>query len=221
MISILMPVYNGIEFIHESVSSILNQDFHLWELIIGVNGHPPNSEICQIAKKYESVKVRVMDLHYIKGKANALNEMIKFCHYDYVSLLDVDDIWLPNKLSKQMIYMDFFDVIGTRCVYFGDLEGTVPNTPVGNLTKNNINFLKANPIINSSCLVRKDLCHWEDASNGGISVEDYDMWLRLWKQGKFFYNCDDVLVKHRIHKSSAFNAKGNNNMVADLIKKYS
>ena len=218
MISILMPVYNGIEFIHESASSILNQDFDKWELIIGVNGHPPNSDVYHIAKKYESDKVRVMDLHYIKGKANALNEMIKFCNYDYVSLLDVDDLWLPNKLSKQMIYMDFFDVIGTRCMYFGDLEGTVPNIPVGNLIKNKVDFLNANPIINSSCVVRKDLCYWEDALNG---VEDYDMWLRLWKQGKFFYNCDDVLVKHRIHKSSAFNAKGNHTMVADLIKKYS
>lgn len=218
MISILIPVYNGIEFIHESVSSILNQDFDKWELIIGVNGHPPNSDVYQIAKKYESDKVRVMDLHYIKGKANALNEMIKFCNYDYVSLLDVDDLWLPNKLSKQMIYMDFFDVIGTRCMYFGDLEGTVPNIPVGNLIKNKVDFLNANPIINSSCVVRKSLCYWEDALNG---VEDYDMWLRLWKQGKTFYNCDDVLVKHRIHKSSAFNAKGNHTMVADLIKKYS
>jgi hypothetical protein len=103
-------------------------------------------------------------------------------------------------------------------VYFGDLAGTIPNIPVGNLTKNNVDFLKANPIINSGCLVRKDLCYWEDSLNG---VEDYDMWLRLWKLGKFFYNCDDVLVKHRIHKSSAFNAKGNHNMVANLIKKYS
>lgn len=221
MISILMPIYNGIEFIEESVPSILNQDFEMWELIIGVNGHPPNSDVYQIAKKYESAKVRIIDLHYIKGKANALNKMIKFCNCEYVSLLDVDDIWLPNKLSKQMIYMDFFDVIGTRCVYFGDLDGTVPSIPVGNLTKNNVNFFKANPIINSSCLVRKDLCYWEPEINGGISIEDYDMWLRLWKQGKTFYNCHDVLVKHRIHQSSAFNSKGNHNMVADLIKKYS
>ena len=221
MISILMPIYNGIEFIEESASSILNQDFDKWELIIGINGHPPNSDVYQMAKKYESVKVRVLDLHHIKGKANALNEMVQFCNYNYVALLDVDDLWHPNKLSKQMIYMDFFDVIGTRCVYFGDLAGTIPNIPVGNLIKNKVDFLKVNPIINSSCLVRKELCYWEDASNGGISVEDYDMWLRLWKQGKHFYNCDDVLVKHRIHKSSAFNAKGNHNMVANLIKKYS
>lgn len=221
MISILMPIYNGIEFIEESVSSILNQDFDAWELIIGINGHPPDSEIYHVAKKYESSKVRVLDLYRIKGKANALNEMIHYCKHDYVSLLDVDDIWYPNKLSKQMLYMHFFDVIGSKCVYFGDLEGTIPNIPTGNLTKLKTDFLKVNPIINSSCLVRKELCYWEDSLNGGINLEDYDLWLRLWRQGKFFYNCDDVLVKHRIHQSSAFNAKGNHNMVADLIKKYS
>jgi len=45
MISILMPIYNGIEFIEESVSSILNQTYDQWELIIGVNGHPENSPV--------------------------------------------------------------------------------------------------------------------------------------------------------------------------------
>ena len=48
-----MPIYNGIEFIEESVSSILNQTFTHWELIIGINGHPPNSDVYQIAKEYE------------------------------------------------------------------------------------------------------------------------------------------------------------------------
>ena len=45
MISILMPIYNGIEFINESVSSIILQTFGEWELIIGINGHPENSEV--------------------------------------------------------------------------------------------------------------------------------------------------------------------------------
>ena len=39
MISILIPIYNGIEFIDESVSSVLNQVYKDWEIIIGVNGH--------------------------------------------------------------------------------------------------------------------------------------------------------------------------------------
>jgi glycosyltransferase involved in cell wall biosynthesis len=45
MISILMPIYNGIEFISDSIISIINQSFGEWELIIGVNGHPPMSQV--------------------------------------------------------------------------------------------------------------------------------------------------------------------------------
>jgi len=53
MISILLPIYNGIEFIEESISSIIGQEFTEWELIIGINGHEENSEVYKIAKKYE------------------------------------------------------------------------------------------------------------------------------------------------------------------------
>jgi glycosyltransferase involved in cell wall biosynthesis len=53
MISVLIPIYNGIEFIEESVGSVLQQTFTDWELLIGVNGHPENSETYQLAKRYE------------------------------------------------------------------------------------------------------------------------------------------------------------------------
>ena len=52
MISILIPIYNGIEFIDESVNSVINQFFTDWELLIGINGYPKNSEVYKIAKKY-------------------------------------------------------------------------------------------------------------------------------------------------------------------------
>ena len=50
MISILIPIYNGVEFIEESVSSVLNQTYDQWELLIGINGHPQNSDVYKIAK---------------------------------------------------------------------------------------------------------------------------------------------------------------------------
>ena len=82
MISILLPIYNGIEFIEECVSSIHYQSFKIWELIIGINGHPKESETYKIAKEYEKKdsRIKVLDLYTIKGKSNALNEMIKHCH---------------------------------------------------------------------------------------------------------------------------------------------
>ena len=51
-------------------------------------------------------------------------------------------------------------------------------------------------------------------------VEDYDLWLRLWKQDKKFYNVPEIKVLHRIHQESAFNAQGNNLKVKSLKNKY-
>ena len=96
-------------------------------------------------------RIKVLDLYTIKGKSDALNEMVKYCQYDWISLLDVDDIWLPSKLESQLPYINKYDVIGTHCKYFGNKCGQ-PKIPVGNLK--NHNFLTVNPIINSSCLLK-------------------------------------------------------------------
>ena len=215
MISILMPIYNGIEFIEESVSSILNQTYDQWELIIGINGHAENSDVYKIAKEYEKrsvVKIRVYDFYNIKGKSNTLNIMIQYCKYDYVALLDVDDIWHAKKLEVQSQLLNSYDVIGSNCVWFGDRPGIIPTIPIGDIS--NYDFALVNPIINSSCIIKKELCYWNHNWNG---VEDYDLWLRLRKSGKTFFNCKAVLIKHRIHNASAFNAKGNDNKVDNLL----
>ena len=162
-----MPIYNGIEFIDESVSSILNQTFGQWELIIGVNGHPENSDVYKIAKEYEKKgngKIRVYDFHTIKGKSNTLNTMIQYCKYNYVALLDVDDIWHPQKLEVQSTVLNHYDVIGSNCVWFGDRPGIVPKIPEGDIS--NFDFSTVNPIINSSSIIRKDLCYWNHNWNG-------------------------------------------------------
>jgi len=218
MISILIPIYNGIEFINESVQSIINQTYTDWELVIGINGHPQDSYVYKIALDYISKmpnKIRVLDLYNIKGKSNALNEMVKYCKYNYIALLDVDDIWTDNKLSIQSKYIGKYDVVGSRFIYFGNSHGS-PNIPTGDLT--NFNFMLFNPMGNSSTIIKKELCYWD--SEWDCGVEDYDMWLRLKKQGKTFYNCSEILMHHRIYSQSAFNARGNSNHVPRLLDKY-
>lgn len=215
MISILMPIYNGIEFIDDSVSSILNQTYDKWELLIGINGHPENSDVFKIAKEYEkkSDKIRVFDFYTIKGKNDTLNTLVNHCKYNYVALLDVDDIWHEVKLEMQSPYLNNYDVIGSKCVWFGDREGVVPPIPTGDIS--NYNFTIMNPIINSSSIIRKKYCCWDYEG-----IEDYDLWLKLWLANKKIYNCEHILVKHRIHNTSFFNAKGNGNLVEDLLKSH-
>jgi teichuronic acid biosynthesis glycosyltransferase TuaG len=212
-ISILMPIYNGIEFIQDSVISIKQQTYINWDLLIGINGHPVNSEVYKIAKQYECENIKVIEILETKGKSNALNEMLKYSKANYIALLDVDDIWLPNKLQSQIQFIQKdFDVVGTLCKYFGDKD-CYPSIPLGNIS--DFNFLTINPIINSSAIIKKELCYWKD-----IDLEDYDLWLRLWKQNKTFYNVEECHVLHRCHSNSAFNANGNHLKVDNLLKTF-
>jgi teichuronic acid biosynthesis glycosyltransferase TuaG len=225
MITILMPIYNGIEFMNESVESIIVQTYDSWELIIGINGHPEGSKEYQIAKTYENQyknkkqKITVLDLHFITGKSEALNEMIKYATYNHIAVLDVDDIWNPQKLETQLPFVqEGYDVVGSRCIYFGKdthLHGVIPTIPTGNISNND--FFEFNPVINSSAIIKKEHCIWDGYWNG---IEDYNMWLQLRMMKKQFYNCQQILVKHRIHQASAFNSKGNGNHVPELLQKY-
>ena len=213
MITILIPIYNGIEFLKECLDTIQYQTYKNWEIIIGINGFKENSDEYKFAKTFENEKIKVFDFYLIKGKSNTLNEMIKYSNYNWISLLDVDDKWLPKKLESQIEFLNDYDVIGTQCKYFGD-SNLIPKIPINDIS--NFNFLSVNPIINSSVLIKKELCFW-DPDN---FLEDYDLWLKLWKQNKKFYNVNSIQVLHRIHQSSAFNAKGNNLKVNSLKQKY-
>lgn len=210
MITILMPIFNGIEFIKESVDSILKQTFHRWELLIGINGHQENSNVFKIAKQYENEKIKVFDFFNFKNKSETLNNLVKYSKFNKISLLDVDDIWLPEKLKIQSKYMYQYDIVGSKCIYFGE-KNDCPDIPVHDLS--NFNFFSLNPIINSSAIITKKYCHWEK-----LDLEDYDLWLRLKKMNLKFYNCEEILVKHRIHRNSAFNSQGNHLQIENLIK---
>ncbi len=200
-----MPIFNGIEFIEQSVNSIIYQNYQQWELLIGVNGHIKNSDVYKAAKAFEQkyddpMKIRVFDLYTIKGKSETLNALTKHCNYEFISLLDVDDIWNKDKLQIQSTFLNKYDVIGSNCVYFGDRQGILPNIPLGDISE--FNFTFTNPVINSSCIVRKELCYWRN-----VFTEDYDLWLRLKALNKTFYNCTEILVMHRIHNNSFYNSK--------------
>jgi teichuronic acid biosynthesis glycosyltransferase TuaG len=215
MISILMPIYNGIEYISESVNSILAQTFTEWELLIGVNGHPENSDVYKKSIEYTSDKISVRDFPDLKGKSVTLNKLITFSRYDTICLLDVDDIWKPEKLFTQVPYISKYDVIGTSCQYFGESDA-IPRLYFGELSKSN--FSELNTIVNSSCMInrRGRELFWDPEWDG---VEDYDLWIRLVNNNWTFYNIDLRLVEHRIHNDSFFNTK-NINLSETLRKKW-
>lgn len=209
MISILMPIKNGIEFLRESLASVVVQTYEDWELIIGVNGYSAGSDVFKKAFAYNSQKIRVLDFPECKSKAQTLNFMVPEAQGDFLCLLDVDDIWIESKLAMQLSFIYSYDVVGSNAQYFGERIDN-PAIPLGAVDSSA--FRKLNPIVNTSAMFRKEDAYWEDIHG----VEDYDMWCRLAVKGKTFYNVPQVLVKHRIHSGSAFNVKQHREAINEI-----
>lgn len=217
-ISVLIPLYNGVEYLEQSLSSVINQTYKKWEVIIGINGYPEGSDIQKSAditveklnpdKKYDII----VKYYSTQGKSNTLNMMTQDTKYNYIAILDVDDDWVPYKLEVQLPYLYEYDVVGGKCEYFGDKTGSPP-IPLGDITHTH-NIFDYNPVINSSVIIKKEYALWDDEKyvEPVQGLDDYSMWFKLFFLKKKFYNLDLVLCNHRIHQDSAFNSKCTDNV---------
>ena len=96
-ISVIIPVFNGEKYLSEAIESILSQTYEYIELIVIDDGSTDKSR--DIALSYPNVKYFYQEN---KGVPAAKNLGIKEATSEYISFLDADDIWLPNKLLMQM-----------------------------------------------------------------------------------------------------------------------
>jgi glycosyltransferase involved in cell wall biosynthesis len=206
MISILMPIYNGIEFLPESMASVVSQTYTEWELLIGINGHadptPYLERVSELSKGDPRIRAFGLDT---RGKPDSLNALLPYANGEWIAILDVDDIWFPTKLEEQVRILprlpSSVGVVGTWCVYFGDRSGS-PTIPSGHILPSVLGHM--NPMINSSTLIRKELCHWTDEYQG---LDDYHLWMQIVLHGHTLYNLGNHLVAHRVYSTSAFNSK--------------
>ena len=216
MVSILLATYNGEKYIKESIDSILNQTFTEWELIIGFNGTTDNSK--KIVSEYNDSRIKIFDYGNDKGKAKTLNKLILEAKYDWIAIQDDDDIWVENKLEKQIKFIDKYDVIGTMISYIDEnlnFKGQ-PNLSLNHEDITRRSLSGDNQIANSSVIIRKsnilELNGWAEnldtlSEDGYQPLEDYELWLRLIKSSKKFINLPEKLVLHRLHSNSNFNTK--------------
>lgn len=225
MITILLPLYNGIEYLNYSLNSIKNQTYTNWELIIGINGHYNSKHFYNNVKKIvdnifdKNDKVNILNLNLF-NKIDTLNHLTKIAKYHYIALIDVDDVWSKDKLELQVPYLNTYDVVGSHCYYInkdGYNLSFSPTLPVGDITE--YNFFDGNPIINSSVILKKSDAVWQLDDININGVEDYDLWFKLKFQKKKFYNIEKKICFHRLHEKSSFNNK-NNNYVNILINKW-
>ena len=86
-VSVLIPIYNGIEFLEESLTSVIQQHHTKWEVIIGINGHPKDSDVEKKANKIRNFfdkRYNIKVMYYdVKGKSKVLNLMVNDCNYSF------------------------------------------------------------------------------------------------------------------------------------------
>lgn len=97
LISVVIPVFNGSTFIKEAVDSVLSQTYSNFELIVINDGSTDDSEIKILS--YENIKYKKL---VNSGPAVARNLGCRLANGRYIAFLDQDDIWLPEKLEKQV-----------------------------------------------------------------------------------------------------------------------
>jgi glycosyltransferase involved in cell wall biosynthesis len=206
-IDILIPVANGIEFLFESVQSVVAQTYADWECWIVLNGIGLSETAQTVADAVATMdpRIHVMSVS-ATDKCEALNTAVKRMTAPWIAVLDVDDRWLPTKLAVQMAAASpEMSVLGTKARYFGDHTG-IPSIPSGWIDPAILPTV--NPLINSSVLIRRDLADWTYGDGIAQTMEDYYLWMRLALAGHRFFNCPEILTEHRVHSNSAFNSQG-------------
>lgn len=208
MVSVLLATFNGHKYIEQSIESVLNQTFGDFELLIGLNGE--NEITKTILQKYTDNRIKIIDYGDDTGKAKTLNKLLHVAKYDWLAIQDDDDIWLPEKLQKQMQFTNEFDVIGTLINYIsetGELMGS-PNLAINEKEIKIRSLSGDNNIANTSAIFKKDCAlevnGWATNLDG---IEDFDFWLKLIRKDKKIINVNEKLVLHRLHSKSNFNTK--------------
>lgn len=207
LVSIIMSTYNWEKYISESIESVLKQSYNNFEFIIINDSSNDNTE--KIILKYKIKDSRII---YIKNKKNlkltkSLNKWLNIAKWKYIARIDDDDIWLKEKLLKQVIFMDNnpeYWICGTSTIIInslGEERKKVLMRETNHQIKNNI--LKSNQFTHSSILIRKYTLDkvWWLYNNSYNWAEDYELWLRIWVISKV-YNLPDNLVKYRWLESS-------------------
>ncbi|EJD6040373.1 glycosyltransferase [Morganella morganii] len=194
-----MPAYNAEEYISDSIDSVLNQSIKNFELIIIDDNSQDNTT--NIINKYNDPRIVLIINSNNLGVSETRNIGISAASGKYIAFLDSDDIWLPHKLSLQIMCLnDGWDVVSSNYIAF---ESNADNKITERKSPNIISYydmLKSNFIGNLTGIynVQKIGKIYQKK----LGHEDYIMWLEIIKKSKKAYCIQESLAKYRLHNSS-------------------
>ena len=201
-ISIIIPVYNGSDYLGEAIDSALAQDYPDFEVIVVNDGSDDEGKTGQTVLSYGD---KIIYLEKVNGGvASALNHGIRNASGDYISWLSHDDVYLPGKLSLQakaiesnpntVIFSDW---------YVGDSSlNIIYANKMPFKARKSIHYAIFNHLINGCDLLIPKQC-FEKAGffNEDLkSTQDYDLWFRMAKHYDFHYTGGYVMAS-RLHEA--------------------
>lgn len=201
-VSIIIPVYNGSNFLRESIDSALSQTYKNIEILVINDGSKDDGATEKIALSFGD---KIIYISKENGwVASALNLGIREMIWEYFSWLSHDDLYLPSKIEKQIDSLSNLSnkntIISSDYIIVNEKQESLSEMKLDYTSENLPYKLLMNWFINGCTLlipkaVFDDVWVFEDTLK---TTQDYHLWFRMMKKYKFI-NIPEFLVKSRQH----------------------
>jgi glycosyltransferase involved in cell wall biosynthesis len=203
LVDVIIPTFNRAQILNRAVQSVLNQTYTEFILHIVDDGSTDNTD--ELLASYGCHPKIVIHKQANRGVSAARNLAVKNSHSPWISFLDSDDEWLPNKLEKQMAFLK----LNTKCRFLHAEEiwirnGVRVNPKVKHnkasvdLFKRSLEFCLISP---STVVMARDLFMEHGQFDESFTVcEDYDLWLKILAREEVGFLSDFVTNKYGGHE---------------------
>ncbi len=199
LVTVIMPTYNSQRFITESIESVLNQSYGMLQLIIVDDCS--NDNTINVVNKYLKLdkRINLVKLEKNSGAGVARNMGLANHNSRYTAFIDSDDIWFPEKLDLQIMFMRENDAAIAHTAYeMIDEYGNSLNRIIDAPFIQDVNaYLKCTKIAMSTSIIDRDKI--PDIKFRDIRIrQDANLWIDLLSQGHKAYGLNEVLAKYRV-----------------------
>lgn len=206
-VSVFMPVYNAEHYLNESIDSILNQSYSDFEFVILNDGSTDRS--AEVIQSYTDKRIRFIDNPKNLGLIASLNIGLEICKGIYIVRMDQDDFSLPQRIEKQVRFMDENPEYGLIGCWFEDFGENIETKVVrysSDDTHIRIRHLYQTHIAHPTAVLRKSVIDEHNLRFNPELVhgEDFAFWVQMSAYCKLS-NYPEMLVRKRDHPRNISN----------------
>jgi glycosyltransferase involved in cell wall biosynthesis len=203
-VTVLTSIYNGEKYLREALDSILNQTFKDFEFLI-INDCSTD-KTAEILESYRDPRIRIVNNEENMGLTKSLNKGLKLANSEYIARMDADDISLPERLQKQVEFLDEHPEIGVLGTWIQWIdENSKPSIIIRPPTAPGVIgwfLIFENCVAHPSVMMRADVIIQLGFYNAeAIHAQDYDLWVRANFITRIA-NIPDTLVQLRVWEGS-------------------